>query len=181
MVTGASAQVLPQRLPVVFLPTARQVCGQVRRETGVIENHFRARTLRPQLKPGDGVEALRPGIDAPCLDNAPVGQQLEVPPHDVARELGEGPAHLAMDFGRAAALKRLELFGVEERLVDSLRTRLKILFLMDCLRRDYRFRSLGGSGCQSAGNATGDEVSPRDGCSQRFPHFVWHYGSESLR
>lgn len=51
----------------------------------------------------------------------------------MACEKREGAADIAIDLGLPAARKRTELFGIQQRFINPLGARLKILFLMDGL------------------------------------------------
>src|SRR5260370_25487446 len=113
---------------------------QLRRETCMVQDDSRSGTLSRQLKSGNRIDAFGPASSAPSLDDSAVGYQLQVPSHDVPGEKRKCAAYFAVNLSRAAARKRAELLGVQQRLVNPLGTGLAILHLMARPRRNHLFR-----------------------------------------
>src|SRR5260221_2938947 len=93
------------------------------------------------------MDAFGPRNSPPSLDNPAAWYQLQVPSHDVAGEKRKGAPNFAVNLGRAAARKRSELLGIQERLVNPQRAGLEIFFLMDRLGHNDCFRFWGLSRC----------------------------------
>jgi len=103
----------------MLLPALFEMRLQLGREAGVVENEPRARALRLQFKPAIEYTPLRPVRGTPCLYDAAVGRQFNVPPLDVAAEERERPPSLALDLRRSAGDRR-KLLRIEQGFVDAL-------------------------------------------------------------
>ncbi len=136
---------------------------QFRRETCMVKDHSGSGSLYRQLKPGYRIDAFGPASSAPSLDNAVVRYQLQVPSHDVAGEKRECAPNFAVNLRRAAARKRAELLGVQERLVNPLGTGFEILNLMDRPGRNncFRFLIAGNRKTTKPDSTAADHLPPR--------------------
>jgi TetR/AcrR family transcriptional repressor of nem operon len=139
--------------------------------------HYKASptALFGQVKLDDRINAFRPPIRPPRLNNSMVWYKLDASPSYRAAETQEGPTGFAVDFGREAR-KGSELLGVQECFVDPRRTGLEVNFLMDgggrvdCARL-CRSSGLPSCACPGAGahkpqapkrdRSPGDDSPPR--------------------
>src|SRR4051794_33284423 len=128
-----SAQMLPQRLPIVRVPAAFEVLALALRKARMVEDQPRPGALRLELELRDRIDARLPVADAPGLDDPLIGHQLDVAPLDHPAEAGEGAADLRIDLGRGSAAELAELAGIGERFVDALGAGIENDFLMDGL------------------------------------------------
>src|SRR3954453_4530377 len=81
-----SAEVAAQRLPVHFLPSALEVLARIVGKSGMVEREFCPGTIAGEFEADDRVNPLRPIAGAPSLDDALVGQHLDVAACDHAAE-----------------------------------------------------------------------------------------------
>src|SRR5882672_5295267 len=87
-------------------------------KAGVIEGEQGAASLRLQFEPRDRIDAFVPVAGAPRLDDAAVGNQLDVTPRDHSAEARKRIAGCAADLGGSTAAQGAELLAVGECGVD---------------------------------------------------------------
>src|SRR4051794_17213985 len=90
----------------------------------------RSRSGGLELKSGYRINAFGPGHHAPGLDNPGIRYQLDVSADNVPVEYREGPTRLWVNFGGPTG-ERLELFGIEQCLIQALRTGLEVNLLVN--------------------------------------------------
>jgi len=96
----------------------------------MVHDQARLRTLLPQLEFHNRIESLRPHGNAPRLDNAVIGQKLNVSPRDYSTETRKSAARIAADLRRRTTGEFAELLGIQERVINTLGTRLEDDFLL---------------------------------------------------
>src|SRR4051812_25831167 len=86
MMDAASPEVLCDLVPVVRLPTLREVLLHVLGETFMVEDELRPIALGVELETNEGVDPFGPGLHAPRLDHPFARRKLDVAPDDVSAE-----------------------------------------------------------------------------------------------
>ena len=118
-------------------PSGSKVHSCASREAGVIETKLCTGFLVVELESHDRVKTRSPILLAPRLNDALVGNELDVAPGYHASENGKRTAHFLADFGRGAfhdKISRLtKLLLVGERFIHALPRRFENHFLMDAL------------------------------------------------
>src|ERR1700694_4859855 len=104
----ASGQILLQRLPILSVPSAVgfltvEVRAHLLRKAHMVHDQPRFRALRLELEFHDRIESLWPHLNAPCLDNAPTGQKLNVSSRDYPTEARKCATRLGIDLCWRAA------------------------------------------------------------------------------
>src|ERR1700761_3005612 len=103
---------LHHSIPIVRVPSAREVFSRTLGKTGLIENDFRGAT---EFESRNRIETWIPIARAPSLYDALGGHEFDLPPFDHATEKAEGAAGLAAELRGMCIEKRLRNIGAEER------------------------------------------------------------------
>src|SRR5690349_7307176 len=103
-------------------------------KAGLVHDESGFGAMGVQLELDDRVHSVRPIADAPRLDDALIGQKLDVAPCDDPAEARESAPCIATDLGRCATREFTELSRIEQGFIDELRGCLEDNLLM------YRFR-----------------------------------------
>src|SRR6266581_406281 len=150
--SGLAREVFLQRLPIILLPSSRQVLCLAIREAGVIEEELSLRTLFLELELRDRIGAGIPAHHAPGLHDTLVRNELDISPHNMPSETRKSASRFRADRRRShsphwAELRHVgELLGVGKGLVDALSARLENDFLMDGFGRMRNLVICGGCG-----------------------------------
>src|ERR1700722_3554491 len=98
-----------QRIPIAWGPSCIKTVKFLFMNAGVIQNEQGSLAMRLEFEADNRIYALIPPLRAPGLNNALIGDQLDVSGNDQATEDLERPAWFWIDFG-AHSGKRSELF-----------------------------------------------------------------------
>jgi len=99
-------------------------------EACVIENDCGLGNLLLKFKFDDRIDARGPTGGPPSLDDSLVGNKFYVSSNNLAPEDGKGASHFAIDFRRLTR-EATELLGIQERIINALRSRLNIDLLVE--------------------------------------------------
>jgi len=88
------------------------------------------RALRFQFELDDRIHAFWPVASSPSLNNALIRYEFDVPARDHTAETRKNATRITADLRRRAAAEFAELLGIQQRVVNALRTRLKGNFLL---------------------------------------------------
>src|SRR5208337_1726480 len=123
-------QVLRQRLPVHRFPARIQVLSLRFGKSGVVENQVCPRTLWLELVADNGILAVFPSLDAPCLDYSYGGYELDDSAVDRSAVREEGSAGLVAYLGGCSGEGRVRA-RLRKGLVDAGGTRREIDLVMN--------------------------------------------------
>src|SRR5450432_1703939 len=157
----------------MIVPSLAEMVEAALRKTAVIQNDDTTRTIGLQFKFHQRIESRGPVGGAPGLHDSLRGNQLDVSSNNHSAEHGKSPSCLWIDFSGHAGEGR-EPLGIQKNLVNPLRSRVEIHFLMErcaalvCLRPRRlldgllgNIRPKNGARCQSSEGNGGPDNSLR--------------------
>src|ERR1700722_18287771 len=98
-------------------------------EPRMVENDLRIRAARHEFESHERVHSGRPIAGSPSLNNALVGNELDVAPTDQASEERKRATGAALNLCRCTR-EGSELLGIQKRFVDAPGTHIEIDLLM---------------------------------------------------
>src|SRR6266567_4118692 len=113
-------------------------------EARVIEDEPGPAILCLQLKLNDRIDTVGPHADMPRLNDSLVRHEFDDSPHNLTTKTLERTPGFALNFRWKPPAEGAEMLGVSQCLVNPLRARLEINFLMDWVRHsDGSFHFVG--------------------------------------